>query len=1147
MTQRSNPLLPSLLTVSLLASLMPSSVFGSGSTSAEIIVDDLKDWSRSYKHAGTLGLQVAADADDSTRIKKSAAFSEYIVYRTENSPLQSFTVYAYYNPSYKPYDHPIFFASSDGVKYTKIVPESYDNGGNLNLMVYESTGLPADTRYLKIQYSSAVLAKAPSIGKVVLNGPAAVRSSLPAGLVPEGSYAALSTATPGATIYYTTDGSDPSASPTRRKYESPLPVADYLSIKAAAEVTGPDGLPVPGSVSTYRYAGQSAEKPVIPAKEDAFVDSGAAAANYGTSVSLQAKSSRDRHTYLKFDLTNFSEDAQSVTLNVYASTNDTVRTPALIQVYPVAGSWTESTLKYSNKPLNRSTVQPLAEQTLEMGPAGWLQFDVTAYAREQKALGRTEMSLALVNASDRMTTFSSRETGALAPFLKVTPAQRPAGIVDELADFTRLANRANIRIEGADSGYFGGDTKRMTRNTTSPGYVLYKLDEGIRSFTVYSYFYTGIPIEPHRMYASADGKSFTEVGVTAYPVGKAVSNWQQYAYEAWGLPAGTRYLKVELLGTTKAWSPQMSKVTMNQHTASVALETSSGTGAMNVTLTSPATPAKIFYRSDASAEFQPYTGPIVLSGYKEVEAYAVKNGYEKSPVRSFTVNASTNIQVDKYGQMVSAGFSSKVSSDAELKADASADELYYGSLQEPQNRDSYGGLAGSAAQYGLEASGFFKIQEADGRKVMTTPEGNVYFSLGMNGITPNETYTMVAGREDQYEWLPSYTGEYKPAFILSKDNFSFYLANKYRKTGKFPSGSSFYSEAVSRIKKWGFNGAGAWAPTNYAQENNFPYTAMLPLSGMAWAKVPGISIFDIYAPNAEALMDKAFASMLPAQKNDPLLIGYFIDNEYDYHMFNAAVPKLKASTAAIKGRLVQFLQEKYGTVSAFNASWGTKFMSFEELKEAELTAKTGVPTADMDNFFKLYLDTFYGTVNKLFRKYDSNHLLLGDRWLTTPSQNVKVRGFLAAASGKYVDVISINHYSYALDKTMMNDVYAKSGGRPILLSEFSFGTAEQGLKAIVTGSALDENDRQLRYRSYVESAASLGYVVGAHWFNYVDQAGTGRYWSGLYGERYNSGLLNVADRPYKQLLAGITQTNHEIYDVLLGARAPFFFDFNQPR
>ena len=48
--------------------------------------------------------------------------------------------------------------------------------------------------------------------------------------------------------------------------------------------------------------------------------------------------------------------------------------------------------------------------------------------------------------------------------------------------------------------------------------------------------------------------------------------------------------------------------------------------------------------------------------------------------------------------------------------------------------------------------------------------------------------------------------------------------------------------------------------------------------------------------------------------------------------------------------------------------------------------------------------------------------------------------------GKYSDVISINYYSYKIEADLLNEVYTKSGGRPILLSEFGYGTAEQGLQ-----------------------------------------------------------------------------------------------------
>ena len=122
---------------------------------------------------------------------------------------------------------------------------------------------------------------------------------------------------------------------------------------------------------------------------------------------------------------------------------------------------------------------------------------------------------------------------------------------------------------------------------------------------------------------------------------------------------------------------------------------------------------------------------------------------------------------------------------------------------------------------------------------------------------------------------------------------------------------------------------------------------------------------------------------------------------------------------------------------------------------------------------------------------------------------------------------------------MLSDVYEKSGHRPILLSEWSYGTAGQGLAPIVLGPGATEQERGRRYRSYVEGAAALGFVVGAHWFDYVDQAAGGRFFEGLYGEHYNTGLVNVADRPYKTFLNEVMAANGDIYDVLLGRKAPF--------
>ncbi|WP_338113137.1 chitobiase/beta-hexosaminidase C-terminal domain-containing protein [Paenibacillus artemisiicola] len=963
-----------------LAGMIPAHVLGDAVPPAyEIEVDSLQNWNAVYAYSPSLRLQsLPGDARDTTRVAPSGAAGEYMSYRTkEKSYLRSFSIYAYFGESGERV-HPVVSISADGKTYKTITPDIHDHGGGA--VVYESRAFSGSTRFLKITFPGGTEG-VPAIGKVVLNGPFSVGASVPSGKVYYGRMVMLNRSEAGETVYYTTDGSDPRSSKTRKHYFSPIPVLGSMTLKTTAVKHSGSGQSAAGQVSTYRY-------------------------------------------------------------------------------------------------------------------------DVT------------------------------------------TPAAAPAGLIDELEGFKQSAGRSNLYIAKNDPSYFDNDAGRIARTGAGQGYIVYRTEYDITSFTVYGSFFTGVPLEDQRFYASPDGKAYTEVRAEDAAAGYPQSNWQPYAYEAAALPKGTRYLKIMLNGAANTWSPQVTKVVLNRNTASVRLASTATGGTAKVDLSSETPDARIYYRLNKGSDFIPYTSPLDLAGYNVIETYAVKDGFVPSPIRKYTVNASSDVAIDKYGQMKKASFSGKVTSESQLAADAKADAAYYGSLQAPAGRDSYGGLAGSAAKYGLKAKGFFAIQQLNGRKVMTAPNGDLYFSLAVNGVTPNETYTKVKGREQKFEAIPPYEGEFKNAY-LGEDNFSFYMANVFRKTGKFPTEHSVYMTAVDRLKKWGFNGVGNYSPEKYGEDGTMPYVRMLPLSTMNWAKLKGIAIFDIFAPDAEAKLDDAFRKTLTPHKNDPMLIGYFIDNEYDFHKFYSDVPKLKASSAAIKGKLVQRLADKYGTVAKFNAAWGTGFKSFADAREAELTVKTSASWADMDDFYAYYLDTFFGTVSRIYRKYDPNHLLLGDRWITSTFHNEKYRAPLAKAEGKYVDVLSINYYSYKIETDLLKDVYEESGGKPILLSEFGYGTGEQGLQPLLPNSATNQFQRGMRYRNYVEGVATLPYIVGAHVFNYVDQAGLGRYWQDEWGEHYNSGLVNVADRPYKDYLAGVTVTNDDIYKVMLGERPKFYYDFNK--
>ncbi len=137
-------------------------------------------------------------------------------------------------------------------------------------------------------------------------------------------------------------------------------------------------------------------------------------------------------------------------------------------------------------------------------------------------------------------------------------------------------------------------------------------------------------------------------------------------------------------------------------------------------------------------------------------------------------------------------------------------------------------------------------------------------------------------------------------------------------------------------------------------------------------------------------------------------------------------------------------------------------------------------------------------------------------------------------------MVSVNYYTYGVDREFLDRLHAWTGGRPMMMSEFYW--AAPGDTGLPGGQEVtSQQERGLAYRNYVEGLAATGYVVGIEWFTLIDQARGGRWFEKFSGEKANSGLFNVADRPYKIFLAEAMKTNYGIYPVALGEQAPFVY------
>lgn len=487
--------------------------------------------------------------------------------------------------------------------------------------------------------------------------------------------------------------------------------------------------------------------------------------------------------------------------------------------------------------------------------------------------------------------------------------------------------------------------------------------------------------------------------------------------------------------------------------------------------------------------------------------------------------------VDRFGQPAAKAFPGKVTNEAELKADLEADRAYYGSFRPPQ-RSAYGGLPGSRERYDLEATGFFRTAKAAGRDFLVTPEGDLFYQLGVCAVGPCDDYTCVEGRRGLYEWLPPTDGEFATAYMgRRKQNFSFYLANVIRKTGKPFDSDVWKGEQADRLRQLGFNSMGAFVePGRSMRAKKLPYTPMLPVSEVP-ELIPGI--FDPYEHESARRLDAAFAAKVAPRAGDPLIIGWFIANEQRYTDLLRRVPLLGAEKAA-KRELAKFLRGRYPDAGAFNRAWKTELSSLDEIAAAPLAVKSEAAQADMAAFAGEFLEAYFKLIHDTFRRHDPNHLLIGARFLPPVSRELEAA---VAASGRYTDVFSVNYYTRDLDFDYLERLH-ELAGKPLLLSEWSFGTAEQGLAGGCV-DVKDQKERGLAYRNYVERTAALPYVVGSQYFAYLDQALTGRWFQKYNGESMNVGLVNVADRPFRDFNAELVKSNYAIYDIALGKREPF--------
>lgn len=499
--------------------------------------------------------------------------------------------------------------------------------------------------------------------------------------------------------------------------------------------------------------------------------------------------------------------------------------------------------------------------------------------------------------------------------------------------------------------------------------------------------------------------------------------------------------------------------------------------------------------------------------------------------------------VDRFGQYNGADWPGKLHSDGEFPERIQAEQAYLAAHPLLPDRNQYGGWKGGPQ---LEATGRFHVIKQDGNWWFVDPEGCLFWSSGITCVRFN-TATIVAGREQYYEWLP---GEGDPCaqFYLGRGQrrmFGFLQANVFRKYGDAYK-QRFYDVTMQRFRSLGINTIGCWSSPDGWRLHRVPYT--IPIN------VPRVPMFvasshmkagrekkrwfpDPFEPKFREELGRRLAAQAEF-KEDPWLLGVFIHNELPWVLGapwrNPDRPargialicmQKNDGTLQVKRVLVDWLKDRYTTVTKLNQAWGTSFTGWEAVAgQFELTdeqLRKGHP--DLARLDVLIAEQYFRACREAMDEQMPGVLYLGCRFSGYDRHIVEV-------ARRYCDVVSFNIYA-ELPAERTADELAMELDFPVVIGEFHFGALDRGMFHTGLRKAANQNERAAKYATYIRAAASAPWCVGAHWFQYLDQALTGR----ADGENYNIGFVDATDDPYPEMREAARHVHGELYRTRSGS------------
>ena len=439
-------------------------------------------------------------------------------------------------------------------------------------------------------------------------------------------------------------------------------------------------------------------------------------------------------------------------------------------------------------------------------------------------------------------------------------------------------------------------------------------------------------------------------------------------------------------------------------------------------------------------------------------------------------------------------------------------------------RSSHGG----SKELKFEASGWFRTHHDGQRWWLVDPEGCAFWSSGVDCIRPDGCVN-VSGIENLFAApLPDETDK---AHLWKRKDGQMQLEAQMENLEKALGATWFDSWCEltrRRMISYGFNTIANWSEQRLTKRAGIPYVFTMKNFP---ATEPCIfrDFPDVFADEYR-VRSQEFAAQLSEIADDSQVIGYFMKNEPGWAFlqdFNLGLQLLRDDRpSCTRDAFLSFLKSRYPGIDDLNQVWGTQLQDFDDFRR-RMTPEGEGHLDDTLEFTRRAVERFMRVPAEACRAVDPHHLNLGLRWAWVHSD-------YQLAGSEYIDVFSINCYELRPNAEQIAALSAKTG-KPLVIGEYHVGALDRGLPSGGIRNVRTMRESADAFRYYIENAAALPELVGAHYFQWNDQHVMGRF----DGENMQIGLHDICYAPYPEMVEACQTANALIPSLHRGACKPF--------